>query len=104
MAVFTPVSLADVIPWAEQFPIGHVKSLEGIASGILDWLAEQSARQCGPCIFGLPALADAVRRTARGRDGNEAQRISDLISGRGACRHPDGAVRMAMSAQEVFGS
>ncbi len=34
MAVFTPVSLADVIPWAEQFPIGPVKSLEGIASGI----------------------------------------------------------------------
>ncbi len=34
MAVFTPVSLADVTPWAEQFSIGHVKSLEGIASGI----------------------------------------------------------------------
>ena len=34
MAVFTPVSLADVTPWAEQFPIGQVKSLEGIASGI----------------------------------------------------------------------
>ena len=34
MAVFTPVSLADVIPWAEQFPIGQVKSLEGISSGI----------------------------------------------------------------------
>jgi len=34
MAVFTPVSLADVTPWVEQFPIGQVKSLEGIASGI----------------------------------------------------------------------
>ena len=76
---------------------------------ILDRLAAESARQCGPCIFGLPALADAVRRTARartarGRDGSEAQRISDLIAGRGACRHPDGAIRMAMSAQEVFGA
>ena len=83
-------------------PKGRDGLTESVA--ILDWLAEQSARQCGPCIFGLPALADAVRRTARGRDGGEAQRISDLISGRGACRHPDGAVRMAMSAQEVFGS
>ena len=82
------------------------KGRDGLAesSSILDWLAEQSARQCGPCVFGLPALADAVRRTARGRDGSEARRISDLITGRGACRHPDGAVRMAMSAQEVFGS
>jgi homoserine kinase type II len=34
MAVFTPLSLADVTPWAEQFPIGQVRSLEGIASGI----------------------------------------------------------------------
>ena len=82
------------------------KGRDGLAesSSILDWLAEQSARQCGPCVFGLPALADAVRRSARGRDGSEARRISDLIAGRGACRHPDGAVRMAMSAQEVFGS
>ncbi len=83
-------------------PKGRDGLVESVA--ILDWLADQSARQCGPCIFGLPALADAVRRTARGRDGGEARRISDLISGRGACRHPDGAVRMAMSAQEVFGS
>ena len=85
-------------------PKGRDGLTESVA--ILDWLADQSARQCGPCIFGLPALADAVRRTARrrGRDGSETQRISDLISGRGACRHPDGAVRMAMSAQEVFGS
>lgn len=85
-------------------PKGRDGLTESVA--ILDWLAEQSARQCGPCVFGLPALADAVRRTARrrGRDGSEAQRISDLISGRGACRHPDGAARMAMSAQEVFGS
>jgi len=83
-------------------PHGRDGLTESVA--ILDWLAGQSARQCGPCIFGLPALADAVRRTARGRSGDEARRISDLIAGRGACRHPDGAVRMAMSAQEVFGS
>lgn len=34
MAVFTPLSLTDVTLWAEQFPIGRVLSLEGIASGI----------------------------------------------------------------------
>jgi NADH:ubiquinone oxidoreductase subunit F (NADH-binding) len=79
---------------------------DGLAesAAILDRVAAESARQCGPCIFGLPALADAVRRTARGRDGGETLRISGLLAGRGACRHPDGAARMAMSAQEVFGS
>jgi NADH:ubiquinone oxidoreductase subunit F (NADH-binding) len=79
---------------------------DGLAesAAILDRVTAESARQCGPCIFGLPALADAVRRTARGRDGGETLRISGLLAGRGACRHPDGAARMAMSAQEVFGS
>ena len=34
MAVFTSVSLEEVIPWAEQFPVGRVRSLQGISSGI----------------------------------------------------------------------
>jgi homoserine kinase type II len=34
MAVFTPVTLDELAPWAAQFPIGQVHSLKGIASGI----------------------------------------------------------------------
>lgn len=34
MAVFTPVTLDELAPWAAQFPIGKVRSLKGIASGI----------------------------------------------------------------------
>ena len=34
MAVFTPVTLDEIIPWAARFPIGTVKSLRGISSGI----------------------------------------------------------------------
>lgn len=34
MAVFTPVSLLDIRPWAEQFPIGTVQAIDGISSGI----------------------------------------------------------------------
>ena len=34
MAVFTPVTLDELAPWAAQFPIGKVHSLKGIASGI----------------------------------------------------------------------
>ena len=34
MAVFTPVTLDDITPWAAQFPLGAVTALRGIASGI----------------------------------------------------------------------
>ena len=34
MAVFTPVSLDDVTPWLEQFPLGKALAIKGIASGI----------------------------------------------------------------------
>lgn len=66
-------------------------------------LADESARQCGPCVFGLPALADAVAAAARGRSGKSVSPLADVIAGRGACRHPDGAIRMVLSAMEVFG-
>lgn len=34
MAVFTAVSLDDVSPWLEQFPLGKAHAIKGIASGI----------------------------------------------------------------------
>ncbi len=34
MAVFTPVTLEEITPWAARFPIGTVRSLRGISSGI----------------------------------------------------------------------
>ncbi|BBB59177.1 homoserine kinase [Undibacterium sp. KW1] len=34
MAVFTPVSLEDLGPWMQQFPLGKALSIKGIASGI----------------------------------------------------------------------
>lgn len=34
MAVFTPVALDEIIPWAAKFPIGRVQALQGISSGI----------------------------------------------------------------------
>ena len=60
------------------------------------YLAEQSGRQCGPCIFGLPAIADDFTQLASaGPDGDllgRLERGSASITGRGACRHPDGAI------------
>lgn len=34
MAVFTPVSLQDLIPWISRFSLGAVKGIRGISSGI----------------------------------------------------------------------
>lgn len=71
---------------------------------IAGWLAAESAGQCGPCRFGLPALAEALAGLADGRPGS-AQRVAQLaglVDGRGACAHPDGAARLVRSALEAF--
>jgi NADH:ubiquinone oxidoreductase subunit F (NADH-binding) len=73
---------------------------------ILAFLASQGAQQCGPCMFGLPAVTDDFARLAQGRPDRDVldrlNRRLGAITGRGACRHPDGAVRMAASALAAF--
>jgi NADH:ubiquinone oxidoreductase subunit F (NADH-binding) len=74
---------------------------------ITSYLAEQSARQCGPCQFGLPAVATSMAVLVRGgrrsrRSLRELDGFLAEIRGRGACGHPDGAVRMVASALSVF--
>lgn len=73
---------------------------------ILAYLAEQGARQCGPCLNGLPRLAQLFDDLAYGRvdDGllDEVHRMLGLVDGRGSCRHPDGTVRLARSALATF--
>jgi NADH:ubiquinone oxidoreductase subunit F (NADH-binding) len=69
---------------------------------VMGWLAGQSARQCGPCSNGLPAIAGAVGRIVRGvperGEWDRLHRWAGLVRGRGACRHPDGVVRLLLSA------
>jgi NADH:ubiquinone oxidoreductase subunit F (NADH-binding) len=73
---------------------------------IIDYLASQSAGQCGPCVHGLRAIADAVAGLAAGTaTAGERERVlrwSADVRGRGACHHPDGAVRFVESAIDVF--
>jgi NADH:ubiquinone oxidoreductase subunit F (NADH-binding) len=73
---------------------------------IAHYLAGQSAGQCGPCVYGLPAIADDLARLARGRvdvalTARLDRRLQE-VNGRGACRHPDGAVQLVRSALSVF--
>jgi len=76
------------------------------AARILRYLAQQGAQQCGPCMFGLPAIAADFEQLAAARpEGDLLGRLGRrlrVIPGRGACAHPDGAVKMAASALTVF--
>jgi NADH:ubiquinone oxidoreductase subunit F (NADH-binding) len=73
---------------------------------IARYLAQESSGQCGPCVYGLPAIADDLARLAHGRaDADLLMRLEGrlgVIQGRGACRHPDGAVNLVRSALAVF--
>jgi NADH:ubiquinone oxidoreductase subunit F (NADH-binding) len=74
-------------------------------AGVARYLADQSAGQCGPCVHGLAAIAGALERTARLEARDERPRIRrwcEQVDGRGACRHPDGAVRFVASALTAF--
>jgi len=74
---------------------------------VVRYLAEESAGQCGPCRFGLPALADALADLAfagaRERGIGDVADLIPLVERRGACRHPDGAAQLVRSMFAAFG-
>lgn len=78
----------------------------GESARIVTYLARESAGQCGPCVHGLRAVAEAMSRLASGdADRGDLTRIlrwSEQIEGRGACHHPDGAVHNLRTALETF--
>ena len=105
---FSAAGLADVgaAPGA-----GLVAALPAGACGLTEtarlarYLAGESAGQCGPCVFGLDAITCELAALADGRaaDLGRLRRWLGQVDGRGACRHPDGAVRMIRSALDAFG-
>ena len=58
-------------------------------------------------MYGLRAIADATIRIARlAPDSDELARLerwAGQVRNRGACRHPDGAVGLLVSALDTFG-
>jgi NADH:ubiquinone oxidoreductase subunit F (NADH-binding) len=85
-------------------PVGSCGIAE--TARIARYMAGESAGQCGPCVFGLPAIAGDLEQLWAGRaDRGSLERIlhrSATVDGRGACRHPDGVVRLVRSALAVF--
>lgn len=77
-----------------------------VTARLLRYLARESAGQCGPCVLGLPALADlldAVVAAGAGRGAIRRMRHQALsVRGGGDCGHPDGAVDLLETALSVF--
>jgi NADH:ubiquinone oxidoreductase subunit F (NADH-binding) len=73
---------------------------------VMRYLAGESSAQCGPCFFGLRAIAAACERIRDGRpEARELQRLrrwAGELPGRGACHHPDGATGFLRSALTRF--
>jgi NADH:ubiquinone oxidoreductase subunit F (NADH-binding) len=76
------------------------------AARVVRYLAAESAGQCGPCLNGLPRIAAALAELAGPRHRPQLradlERWSGLVTGRGACHHPDGTVRFVRSTLSVF--
>jgi len=78
-------------------------------SRVARYLAGESAGQCGPCVFGLAALADALHAIADCHASSDdaldrIPRLHPQIARRGACAHPDGTLGFVASALDVFSS
>lgn len=86
------------------FPAGHCGVVA--SARIARYLAGESAGQCGPCVYGLDAVAERLEAIAAGKhrpgDVKQLRRWCEEIRGRGACNYPDGVVRFATSALDVF--
>jgi NADH:ubiquinone oxidoreductase subunit F (NADH-binding) len=111
-ALDTPLSAAALAPFGAAPGAGILLVLARGECGlertaqIAGYLAGQSAGQCGPCANGLPELAELVSWIARrDRDSSlarQVQQVTGLVTGRGACHHPDGTARMVASALDAF--
>lgn len=109
-AAAAPFSAAGLAGLGAGPGAGLVAALPRAACGLAEtarvaaYLAGESAGQCGPCLFGLDAIARQVQSLAdgRGTDRGTLARWLGQVDGRGACRHPDGAVRLVRSALAEF--
>jgi NADH:ubiquinone oxidoreductase subunit F (NADH-binding) len=105
-----PFSAAGLAPLGARPGAGVLAVLPSAACGLAEtarlarYLARSSAGQCGPCVLGLDAIARELEQAAAGGgcDLPRVRRWLADVTGRGACRHPDGMALMVASALRVF--
>ncbi|MFI5804620.1 NADH-ubiquinone oxidoreductase-F iron-sulfur binding region domain-containing protein [Streptomyces sp. NPDC051561] len=86
-------------------PISDDTCALGESLRVANWLAAETAGQCGPCKLGLPAAAGSLSDVLDG--GGQAaleslREVAQAANGRGACKHPDGSVRFLLSTLNAF--
>jgi NADH:ubiquinone oxidoreductase subunit F (NADH-binding) len=106
------LSNADLRPLGAAVGAGVLAALPTDRCGLVEsakvvqYLALESAGQCGPCLNGLPRIAASFTQLADQRSTpatrDDLLRWSQLVERRGACHHPDGTVRFLRSALTVF--
>jgi NADH:ubiquinone oxidoreductase subunit F (NADH-binding) len=111
-AAALPLSVAGLRPVGATPGAGVLIALKADSCGLVEtaravgYLAHESARQCGPCLNGLPAMAQTLAQLAAARPARglpeRIEALSALVEKRGACHHPDGTVRLVRSALRVF--
>ncbi|HET9654299.1 MAG TPA: NADH-ubiquinone oxidoreductase-F iron-sulfur binding region domain-containing protein [Kineosporiaceae bacterium] len=107
-----PMSRDGLTPWGASPGAGVLVAIGDNECGlhttarIVQYLADSSAKQCGPCMFGLPHLAHTFDRLAAAeRDGRlpgQIEQLTALVENRGACHHPDGTIRLVRTALRTF--
>jgi NADH:ubiquinone oxidoreductase subunit F (NADH-binding) len=107
-----PLTALDLAPFDASPGAGIIHVLGAHRCGlwatarIVEYLAGQSAGQCGPCMFGLPTMAERFDAIASGEavteNAADLLRVAGLLVGRGSCHHPDGTARLVRSALTVF--
>ena len=110
-AAVARLSDGDLSRYGAALGARAIVALPATACGVAEtakvarYLADESAGQCGPCVHGLASVADGLEQLVRGErqndDGLMRRRLA-TIAGRGACSHPDGAVKLVASAYDVF--
>ncbi|MDJ0369810.1 NADH-ubiquinone oxidoreductase-F iron-sulfur binding region domain-containing protein [Streptomyces sp. H10-C2] len=88
-----------VLPLPEDTcPVGEILR-------VTRWMAGESAGQCGPCVLGLPALADTIEQAAHGGGLAALDAVHARLRAvrrRGACSHPDGTSNFVESGLAAF--
>jgi NADH:ubiquinone oxidoreductase subunit F (NADH-binding) len=112
VAMVTPLSRGSLKACGASLGCGLIAVLGPGACGLkttarlVRWLAGESTGQCGPCVFGLPAIAEVLERVSDGTaDRGDVRRLRLLtasVHGRGGCGHPTGVVGLVDSALDTF--
>jgi NADH:ubiquinone oxidoreductase subunit F (NADH-binding) len=106
------VSADDLAPLGARLGAGVLLPLDRdecpvrFTAQVVAYLAGRRAGRCGPCAMGLPGLAEACLKLAAAEPSvgvaARIRQLAGLVTGRGACAHPDGTARLAASLLDAF--